>query len=821
MPDSSTNARTRDLPDAAPIELAAIRAVVDGARRSGRTALLETEGYAILRAAGLGVPDHIVVRDASEAARCDLDALAGDRVVVKVLSAGIAHKTEVGGVAVVPSTRDAVAEAVGRMADLLGVAGAGATGAGVDWPGQAAGVDPAVRADIGHDPAIAGYLVASFVEHPSALGGELLVSLRWTADFGAIVTVGIGGTEAEAIARHLQPDARVSIVAAAPARESVADALAGSLAVELATGSLRGRPPLLPIGVLADVVARLLALGEACCPADLAEIEVNPFAVTAHGLVALDVLARVGSGMGGSGAGGSGGGAAAPGAEAPGAEVPGPGVPVDAPAFDPARLARIGRLLEPRTVAVIGVSSRMNPGRIILRNLLRDGFDPARIVVVKPGSDAIDGVRCVPDLASLPGPVDLLVVAVSAADAPGVVAETLESDLAGGLIVIPGGLGEKEGSDVLVDRMREALDAARSRGDAPVVNGGNCLGIRSRAGGYDTMFIPTAKLPGPAGPPSGLALVSQSGGFAVARLSRLAALEPRYVVTVGNQVDLTVADYLAWFATDPSVRVVGAYVEGFGPGDGTRFLRAARALVASGRSVILYRAGRTAAGAAASASHTASIAGDAAVARALARQAGVVVADSLAEFDDLVVTFTRLVDRPPAGPRLAAVTNAGFECVAVADELGPLRLAPYVGATGRTIAEMLARERIDGVVDVHDPLDLTPMVGEAAYDEVVRAVLADDGVDMALVGVVPLAPPLTTLAPGPGHDEDAEAAGAIGPVLVRLFAETTKPWAVVVDSGPLFDPLRAILEAGGVPTFGTADAAVRALGRWWEARRSG
>ncbi len=360
----------------------------------------------------------------------------------------------------------------------------------------------------------------------------------------------------------------------------------------------------------------------------------------------------------------------------------------------------------------------MNPGRIILRNLLRDGFDPERIVVVKPGSDEIDGVRCVPDLRSLPGPVDLLVVAVSAADAPTVVAETLESDLAGGLIVIPGGLGEKEGSDVLVDRMRAALGAARARGDAPVVNGGNCLGIRSRPGGYDTMFIPTAKLPGPAGPASGLALISQSGGFAVSRLSRLGALEPRYVVTVGNQVDLTVADYLAYLATDPAVRVVGAYVEGFGPGDGTRFLRAARDLVASGRSVILYRAGRTAAGAAASASHTASIAGDAAIGRALARQAGVVVADTLEEFDDLVVTFTRLVDRPAAGPRLAAVTNAGFECVAIADELGPLRLAPYVGATAETIADVLSRERIDGVVDVHDPLDLTPMVGEAAYDEV-------------------------------------------------------------------------------------------------------
>ena len=93
------------------------------------------------------------------------------------------------------------------------------------------------------------------------------------------------------------------------------------------------------------------------------------------------------------------------------------------------------------------------------------------------------------------------------------------------------------------------------------------------------------------------------------------------------------------------------------------------------RPVIVYLAGRTAAGAAAAASHTAAVAGDFAVARALARAAGAVVADTLEDFEDLVRLFTRLRGRAPAGLRLAAVTNAGFEAVAIADRLGAFTLA--------------------------------------------------------------------------------------------------------------------------------------------------
>ena len=75
-------------------------------------------------------------------------------------------------------------------------------------------------------------------------------------------------------------------------------------------------------------------------------------------------------------------------------------------------------------------------------------------------------------------------------------------------------------------------------------------------------------------------------------------------------------------------------------------------------------------------------------------------------------------------------------------------------------------------------------------------------------------PALATLAPGPGHAEDATAAGSLGPRLARLWAATTKAWVVVVDGGRIYDPLADYLEAEGLPVFRTSDRALRALGAY-------
>lgn len=736
------------------------------ARAAGRTSLPEPDGLALLDAIGIATPRRVVLDLATAVTEDHLAALGeGYRCVVKIVAPGIAHKSDVGGVAIVESTVPAVAAEMAAMRRR--------------W---AAGP-------------LDGFLLEAFVEHEAGLGGELLVSLRWTGDFGPVIGVGLGGVHAELLARDIRPGRELAMVETDRPVAEVAAALGVATAVRLAAEPQRGRPALIDLASLVAVIERLATLAPLTGPGGLRELEINPLAVTPRGLVALDVLAALD--------------------------------PDDTAARRAADLPvrprwKLGRLLRPTSIAITGVSAGENPGRIILRNLLRDGFPADRIVVVKPGVTSVDGCACVPDVASMREKADLFVIALSAARTPDVLREVVESDAAHSIIVIPGGLEETARGRAHAEGIRAALLASRARpGGGPLVNGGNCLGIRSRPGGYDTFFIPEAKLAAPSGTAAPFAIVAQSGAFALSRMSRLADLDPTYAISVGNQLDLTIGDWLEHLQADPAIRVVGVYVEGFAPLDGRRFLDAARAIAARGGTVVLYRAGRTAAGASASASHTAAIAGDALIAQRLATQAGVIVADSLEAFDDLVRTFVLLDRRAIAGPRLGAMSNAGFECVAIADSQAGLELAPFTSTTSRRLTEILAGAGIGEVVEVHDPFDLTPMGDDPAFAAAAEAILADEGVDVAIVGNVPFTAALQTLPAGGPGGEDLAAPDAVAARLIELWRRTTKAWATVVDAGSQYDPLARALEAGGIPTFRTADAALRALSAVVERRRAG
>ena len=124
------------------------------------------------------------------------------------------------------------------------------------------------------------------------------------------------------------------------------------------------------------------------------------------------------------------------------------------------------------------------------------------------------------------------------------------------------------------------------------------------------------------------------------------------------------------------------------------------------------------------------------------------------------------------------------------------------------------------MVDVHNPIDLTPMAGDAAYEQVVRAVMESDGIDVGLVGCVPLTVAMNTLPPGEGHREDLTLPdGDRACAWRRLKADLPKAWVAVVDAGTLYDPLAELLERQGVPTCRTADTALRLLNIFVAARR--
>ncbi len=741
----------------APPDLAALDALLAAARHRDQGTLLESEGLAALDALGIRTPRRIEFADARAARIQTGPPLPGERAVLKALVPGLLHKTEAGAVRIVPNRPEAIAAAAAEMERRLS------------------------------GRRLAGFLLCEFIPHQAGLGHEFLIGLRHSRDFGPVVTVGPGGLHAEFLASALSESGRLAVLSPAlAAGDAIERALAGLAPARLATTGQRGQQAALAPGALAAVVRRFMRLAASHCPEPIFELEINPLVVSDGALVALDVVVKLGQRL--------------------------------EPVPDPRPLARIGSLLEPASIAIVGVSEHMNPGHIILSNILRGGFDPGRVVIVKPkleGLDRLDGCRCVPALSALPEPVDLLVLSVAAEQAAGLLAEAAERRCARSVVLIPGGLEERAGTQPLVRRMRAALAAARAQSDGGlVVNGGNCLGIRSVPGRYSTLFIPEHKLPLPPEGASPLALVTGSGAFAVSKLSKLAGINPVYTITVGNQMDLTVADYLEHLADDSRVRVFAVYLEGFQPLDGVRFLRAARSIAQRGGVVILYRAGRTAAGAAAALSHTAAVAGDSAITRPLAEAAGVVVAESLEDFEDLVRLFVLLGDRRVAGLRIGALSNAGYECVAIADSLGPFELARFAEPTLASLRATLEEARLGSIVTIRNPLDVTPILGDAHYEQVTRAILLDPGVDVGLVGCVPLTGALDTLAAAPTHGEDLRREGGIARRLARLREESAKPWVAVVDAARLYDPFADALEAAHIPVFRSADRALRLFGRY-------
>lgn len=755
-----------------PPDLAAARAILLRARHAKVTHLIESDAKNLLDAIGIATPARILLSGPAGAEGLHDPPFPSRGVVLKALAPGLLHKTEAGAVRMLAPCKTAVIAEIGAMARRL--------------DGQP----------------IAGFLLEERIRYEAGPGSEFLLGMRWTSDFGPVVTLGAGGLHAEFLSGVFRAGDALAVFSPAltPSPRAIASALSRVAAVRLATQSQRGRPPALELDALVDVVRRFLALAAAVVPDLLLELEVNPLVVSEGRLVALDGLATFTP------------------ADAP-VPAPAPARPVD----------KIDRLLRPRSIAIVGVSEKsLNPGRIILRNVLRAGFDRDGVVVVKPGTESLDGARCVPTLDALPNEpafhdaerrADLVVLSVSASAAPELLDAIARDRRAESVILIPGGLEEHAEGGERVARMRASI--ARSRAGAwrgPVVNGGNCLGIRSLPGRYDTFFIPEHKLPRPKRAPDPVAFLTGSGAFAVSKSSKLGAVHPRYTISVGNQSDLTVADYLDFLKSDPEVETFAVYLEGFRPLDGARFLAAADEITASGRTVILYRGGRTSAGLAAASSHTAAIAGDDVVTRALAREAGVVVADTLEEFEDLTRLFAMLRGRSVAGLSLGAVSNAGYETVAMADNAGLFRLPAFAEATTARLRAALERAGLGGIATVRNPLDVTPILDEAGTEQVVRAVLEDPGVDVAVVGCVPMTGALQTLPRGEGHGEDLGSVGAIVPRLIGLSEDGGKAWIAVVDAGPLYDPMARALEEGGVPVFRSADRALRVFGRYCRAR---
>jgi acyl-CoA synthetase (NDP forming)/GNAT superfamily N-acetyltransferase len=446
-------------------------------------------------------------------------------------------------------------------------------------------------------------------------------------------------------------------------------------------------------------------------------------------------------------------------------------------------------VLAPRSVAVVGASDRPGTvGAAVLGNILAGAFTGA-VYPVNPRHAQVAGRPAYPSVAAIPDPPDLVVIAVPAGAVPGVIADCGASGVPAA-VVITAGFGEADqagNGDDGAERERDLLRLARAAGVRLV--GPNCLGVASTdpAVRLNATFSATPPVPGPVG------IASQSGALGIGLLAETArrGLGVSDFVSLGNKLDVSGNDLLLYWEDDPRTRVVALYLESFG--NPAKFLRHA-ARVARRKPVIALKAGRSAAGSRAGASHTAAAATPHALDAALLRQAGVIHVDTTAELLDVAQL---LADQPaPAGARLGIIGNSGGPGILAADaaEGAGLRV-PELSAA----AQAALRTAAPGLAGAANPVDLGAGADPGAYQRAVTALLGSGEVDAV---VVIYAWPLVS--------DPVSVAAAIRAAAASTPAVPVAAALLGTDGGGvLADPV-----AGGapVPAYDFPEAAVRAVG---------
>ncbi len=715
-------------------------------QNENREALLEHEVYEIFSELGIRTPNFKFV-GIQEKVALKLNGSCNE-VVVKVVSPEILHKTELGGVVFCENNEADISKAIQDIRKRT------------------------TKYDV------RGFLVVEKVKYKSNFGRELICSVRNSKDFGTIIGFGVGGIDTEFFGKRM--DKAFSVISA-DNKDLLTDTLKKSSAYYKLAGLDRQKKKLLEDDKLRSLLNGLKELGSYFSYENennksdilITECEINPAVITDDGdLVAIDGLMKIDKRQ----------------------------------TLSPRRPAeKLDKLFHPKSIAVIGVSEKtMNMGRIILNNIMDKGFDKNKLYVIKPDIDKIDGVTCTSAVSTLPEKVDLLVLAVSAGIAGDVIKESIESNKVESIIVIPGGFAEKEEGKHLEAEIVKMIHESRSSKDkGPVIVGGNCLGVVSLPGNYDTFFIPSNKMD--YGMPKPYAFISQSGAFIISKISKT-LVSPYYSASIGNQMDLTFSDYLNYFVDAKDINTVAVYIEGFKELDGIRTARAVRALRAKGKNVLIYKGGRSLEGMSAASGHTASIAGDYAVYKAVMEDAGACIVESFCEFEDLLKLFVGFnTSTNMNGKDLAIISNAGFEAVGMADSLNSLKIAKLSKVTRDKMQKTLNDFKLDKIVTVNNPMDVTPSANDTVYMDCFRSMMDDESVGFGVFACIPMTPALKSIEKELGPDSVFNK--------VEAYAKTSKkPFVVVVDSGELYDPACKLIKT--VPVFREADRAMKVLGRY-------
>ncbi|MBI4489297.1 MAG: CoA-binding protein, partial [Deltaproteobacteria bacterium] len=454
----------------------------------------------------------------------------------------------------------------------------------------------------------------------------------------------------------------------------------------------------------------------------------------------------------------------------------------------------IRSLLYPRSIAVVGASEAADKfsGRV-LKHLLKSGFKGA-IFPINPKRSEVQGVPCFARVRDIAGSVNVAVMVVPNR----YLFESLEDCREKGVdvaLVLNSGFAEAgEEGKRLQEKLTLFAEESGIRVCGPNSNG--YVNILERvvvgtSGAFDRPdFIA-----------GNVAFLVQSGGIAGALLDL--AQEKRiglsYCISLGNEADLGTTDFVDYLADDPHTQVIAMFVEGLR--DGRRFLSAAERAIEKGKSLVVFKVGKSLKGQEAARAHTGKLAGSAQVWSEALRRAGV---GQVADLDDLVGASGLLSRFPsPNGKNLAILTLSGGQGVILADlcESHSVHLPPPSPETAKELRELLP-----DFAAFSNPIDLTGQASASpeVLDRVLAKLAEDPTFDVLLLVLVasPVAARLWTER------------------IVSVAQKIPRPLIVLWSGGRGLDGWRDRLQESGVPVFTQASVCVRALSAFLSAGKT-
>ena len=732
-----------------------INDVFTAAYKAGRTVLYEHEVYRLLAVARLSIPRFQFVTHPDELDGTFIKTL-GRHVMVKIVSGQIVHKERIGGVRKVRNGDIGYIQYTMHHMEKQILLSKG---------------DKSL-------PDIAGFLVVEFMPHSQALGNEVFIGMKADPAFGAAVVMSKGGSDAEFFSRYYDP-ANLFIP---PFDTAYALEMMRTLNIRHKFEA-NGHPEYLAyyaraMATLSQIAYHYSVVPEQKPPFVIQSMDVNPFIITEDDrFVAIDGYAEFSPYHGG-----------------------------DVPKVN---VTNLSNFFKPSGVAIAGVSknlSKISLGRDIAQ-LMHDLGRKDLCLLNPKGGHIVLGkktYRLYRDLDEYMKMTNKSVTLLVYAAPQQYILSTMENlpreKGPHAVILIPG-----MPSDMDYKEFERQMDRVRPR-DMRVI-GPNCMGVYhapdSRTKGVNTLFIEEARLEIRHSRFSNTLLLTQSGAFAVTVLDKFQhSCIFKAVVSFGNKYDVKLTDLMAFFAGSRQFDVLALYIEGLDEGEGRLFYQIVSQIK---KPVIVYKAGRTDAGARAAQSHTASISGSYEVFRAACVQTGVILAENLEDHYHFVRIFSLLSRRKPVKDTVAGVVNAGFESTVGADELIHLKQAILSPQTVRR----LNRINRFGLVNTASPfLDISPMADDRMYADFVEKILQDDNVGSVFVAIVPHTATLKT-SPSLCRDEDGLAA-----LLVNLNLKYEKPMVVSVNGGQHYSEFISILEENGIPVYKDIRSAIKSLDRF-------